>query len=151
MRLPRVFVRMIDPFSAELAGRSRRRGPIFVGGAVFGPDTPRGARQATPEEIADMQSSHSADAERMPLQLAADEQAVLRATAEQVVSARVARCIIGPVQLRAELRRFWRGDDALLIEKVCQGRSTRSATRIQRRESHDPDTLAGYLTRAITS
>jgi hypothetical protein len=57
MQLPRLLAKVIDPAGVYMQGRSPRRpGPIFSGGAVFGPGVPGGARQATCQELVEMRA-----------------------------------------------------------------------------------------------
>jgi len=57
MQLPRWIVKVIDPVTVYMQDSSPRlKGPMFRGGAVFGPGVPGGARQATPEELDEMRA-----------------------------------------------------------------------------------------------
>lgn len=57
MQLPRPLVKVIDPATAYMQARSPRpSGPVFRGGAIFGPGVPGGARQATFQELEEMRA-----------------------------------------------------------------------------------------------
>lgn len=54
MRIPRLFLRVIDPAQMYFDRVSRiPQEPAYRGGAVFGPCVPGGSRQATDDELAE--------------------------------------------------------------------------------------------------
>src|SRR5688500_18249887 len=137
MKLPWPLLWLIDPAGAYWARHTPEPdGPVYRGGAVFGPDVPGGSRQATGEEIeamalwgaprvADHGESVACVERRWGRELG---QAADRLLAEGTASLRR-----GGRSVEARLVRFWRGDSLLETSTSGPRRGGGSRTRISRR------------------
>ena len=151
MQLPRLLVRLIDPATAYMQGRSpRRSGPIFRGGAVFGPGV-GGARQATPEELEHMRT----EAEDFHLDARTRrgpdiDPAMTGAAGNQLIEQGRTTIHVGERELSAHIITFCHGDSLLEIDVHARDMSSSSRVRVPRRLSvqHLP-MLTEYLTDAL--
>ncbi len=152
MQLPRLLVRLIDPATAYMQGRSpRRSGPIFRGGAVFGPGVEGGARQATPEELEHMRTeaedSHLEARTRRGPDI---DPAMTGAAGNQLIEQGRTTIHVGERELSAHIITFCHGDSLLEIDVHARDMSSSSRVRVPRRLSvqHLP-MLTEYLTDAL--
>ena len=144
VQLPAVLVRVIDPANGYFEKRRspRRGGPIYRGGAVFGPGVPGGSRQATDDEIAEMQRRANAEPKRSRRELPPLERDGLTAAVTSLLDTGSAAIGEGPERCKAKIVRFWHGDSILEVSH----RSGSSLTRIPRRPtSQDRATLFSVL------
>jgi len=147
LRWPRPLMRIIDPANVYFDDRSphRHKGPIYRGGAVFGPGVPGGSRQTTDDEIAQSRRQTREKADPRPV-TAADRLAIARA-AQDLIDTGTAAITDGSCMLRARVVRFWRGDAVLEVEHAGGGRTL---TRIPRTLGPEhADMLIGYLSRHL--
>lgn len=149
VQLSRWMVKVIDPVTGYMQDRSPPlRGPMFRGGAIFGPG---GARQATSEELEEMRAEseavpgHTRDRQRLRV-----DPTVSAAAASQLIDQGMTSIRWGGRELSAEIRTFWHGDSVLTISVHGPERDSLSEIRIPRRltEQHLP-MLAAYLANAL--
>lgn len=143
MQLPRLLVQVIDPATVYLQDRlPQHSGPMFHGGAVFGPGVEGGARQATPAELERMR----VEAEGFRLAAGTHQRpevdpAVTAAAAHQLIERGCAAIQWSGLDLRAHIVTFWHGDSLVDITvHGADGGSSSSTTRVPRRLSaqHEP-------------
>ena len=153
MTLPWPVLWLIDPAGAYMARRTPRiRGPVYTGGAVYGPDVPGGSRQATEEELRAMRSWRpDVDPEEVdPGEVAADLErrygSELRRAAEQLCSSGTADLRMDGRHVQARVVRFWRGDS--LLETTTTGPVDHGESRTRIPRQPDPGLLVGYLARS---
>lgn len=153
MQLPRLLVKVIDPATVYMQDRSpRRSGPMFHGGAVFGPGVEGGARQATPAELEHMRIEaegfhFDARAHRRP----DIDPAVTAAAVNQLIELGRTTIHWGGRDLSALIITFWHGDSLLEITVDASDLSPSSSTaRVPRGLSvkHIP-MLTEYLISAL--
>jgi hypothetical protein len=150
MSLPWPLLWLIDPAGAYWSRRMPRNdGPTFHRGAVFGPDVPGGARQATEREIAAMAAAAEPDAYERSIDEAERRWAPeLRRAAEHVLAEGAARFELNGRTVEVRVVRFWRGDSLLETSTTGPDGDSESRTRIDRDAA--PDQLVWYLARATT-
>jgi hypothetical protein len=131
------YMRKHDPYPSPYPPRRRHRGlsarsrrGSFVGGFVFGPDVPGGARQATAEELASMRERVQQDRDRYEIALEAarrrwSEQAL--ACARELLASGTTVLSADGGQVRGHLIRFWHGDNVL--ELTTSGRDASNPGR----------------------
>jgi uncharacterized NAD(P)/FAD-binding protein YdhS len=153
MALPWPILWLIDPAGAYWQRRTpTHEGPIYAGGAIFGPDVPGGSRQATDEELEAMQldARPAVEQHERELQDAARRWAPeLRRATKQLLGDGTARVHLGTTDIDARIVRFWRGDSLLEIRYRQPDGDGESRTRVPRRP--EPDLLVDYLARDATS
>lgn len=128
--------------------RSRRR--PFVGGAVFGPDVPGGARQATAEELTSMRHRAEQDKARHESALESarrrwSPQALI--CAHELLASGTTVFSVDGGHVRGRLLRFWRGDSVLELSswRHDAGSHGRSMTRLSRGRDTSAEVIAYYL------
>ena len=153
MALPSPMLWLIAPAGAYWARRTPPvDGPVYLGGAVFGPGVPGGSRQATEEELAAMAVDARPDVDEYEHEL---QEAVrrwapeLRQAAERLLTEGSAVVHLGGTAVEARIVRFWRGDSLLETAHRGAGGEGESRTRIPRRPP--PDLLVDYLARAAAN
>ncbi len=149
MELLRWLVKVIDPVTAYMQGTApRRTGPMFRGGAVFGPGVPGGARQATPEELDQMRAEATAAGRREPPRETARDVDLTNA-AEQLLDHGRTTIRIVEGELTANIVTFWHGDSILHISVHANDRDYSSYSRIPRRlTGRHRSMLVSYLSDA---
>src|SRR5664280_827622 len=117
MQLPRFLVKMIDPGTVYMQDRSPRRpGPIFRGGAVFGPGIPGGARQATYQELVEMRAqAETARREFEGVSRRPVDPSITSHAAHELIERGTTTMHVGNRELIAHVVRFWRGESVLEI------------------------------------
>ncbi|HEY5180729.1 MAG TPA: hypothetical protein VIJ07_13335 [Dermatophilaceae bacterium] len=152
MQLPRFLVKMIDPGTVYMQDRSPRRpGPIFRGGAVFGPGIPGGARQATYQELVEMRAqAETARREFEGVSRRPVDPSITSHAAHELIERGTTTMHVGNRELTAHVVRFWRGECVLEITVAGAGAQSSSMSKVSRRltTEHEP-ILAGYLTDAL--
>ena len=152
MSLPWPLLWLIDPAGAYWARRDPvPRGTVFRQAAVFGPDVPGGSRQATDEEIADLEAAAAGHTEEHRAALEDVERRfapALRAAAQRLVDEGTADLRVGDREVEARLVRFWRGDSLLETRTTAPGAAGESRTRVPRHPG--PDDLVPHLADAST-
>lgn len=152
MQLPRLLVKVIDPAGVYMQGRSPRwPGPIFRGGAVYGPGVPGGARQATSQELVEMRAQAETGrrefdgVSRRPV-----NPSITAHAAHELIECGTTMMHVGDHELTAHVVRFWRGESVLEITVAGAGAQSSSMSKVSRRltTEHEP-ILAGYLTDAL--
>ncbi len=145
-------VKVIDPPTGYMQDRfPRPAGPIFRGGAIFGPGVDGGARQATPEELERMRAE--ADARRgdaRPSRRAEVDPIVVRAAGNDLIEQGTTTVRADGREMTAHIVTFWHGDSLLEIVVHSSGRDQSSTTRISRKLTpSDLPMLTAYLTDAL--
>lgn len=152
VQLPRWMVKVIDPVTGYMQDRSPRpRGPMFRGGAVFGPGVPGGARQATAEELEEMRAESEEVHRRTEARRRPHVDPTVTATAgQQLIDQGLTSIRWGGRELSAQIRTFWHGDSLLEISVHGPERDSSSRSRIPRHltDQHMP-MLAAYLADAL--
>ena len=152
MQLPRFLVKMIGPGTVYMQDRSPRRpGPIFRGGAVFGPGIPGGARQATYQELVEMRAqAETARREFEGVSRRPVDPSITSHAAHELIERGTTTMHVGNRELTAHVVRFWRGECVLEITVAGAGAQSSSMSKVSRRltTEHEP-ILAGYLTDAL--
>jgi hypothetical protein len=150
MALPWPVLWLLDPAGAYWARRTPRLdGPVYRGGAVFGPGVPGGSRQATDEELEQMALDARPRVDEYERSLEAARQRwapELRQAADRLLAEGTAALQLGGTSVQARIVRFWRGDSLLEVEYRRAGGEGESRTRIPRQPQ--PDLLLDYLARA---
>ncbi len=151
MHLPRWMVKVIDPVTGYMQDRTRRRGAMFRGGAVFGPGVPGGARQATAEELAEMRAEAEAVRRRTEARQRPQVDPAVTATAgQQLIDEGMTSIRWGGRELSAQIRTFWHGDSLLEISVHGPERDSSSSGRIPRHlTGQHLSMLAAYLAHAL--
>lgn len=150
VQLPRWMVKVIDPVTGYMQD-ARPSGPMFHGGAIFGPGVPGGARQATPEELDEMRAEAEAVHRRTEARQRRHVDPAVTATAGQALIDQGRTSIRwGEQELSAQIRTFWHGDSLLTVSVHGPDRDSSSTTRIPRHltDTHLP-MLAAYLADAL--
>lgn len=152
MQLPRWIVKVIDPATVYMQDSSASpQGPMFRGGAVFGPEVPDGARQATLEELDDMRARASAGPRReTPHDYLTGPE--VTTAAQQLMDRGRTTFRSGERGLSADIVPFWHGDSVLHISAHAPNRGFSSSSRIPRNliDQHLP-MLVSYLADALHS
>ena len=154
VRMDVLFLSIVDPASAymEAQGPRRRRGRTFRGRAVFGPGVEGGARQAGPEELAEIRARHDADDaqdERRHDPLEVDSDALRQAVRELILHGKT-EWRGGSVTLTARLVTFWHGDAVLDVRVTSPGMATTGLARVPRqRSAADDEVFAEYIRNAL--
>lgn len=152
MQLPRWLVKVIDPPTGYMQDRSPRpAGPVFRGGAIFGPGVDGGARQATPEELEQMRAeAETRRLEARPSRRAEVDPAVVRAAGNELIEQGTTTVRADDLEMTAHIVTFWHGDSLLEIAVHGSGRDRSSTTRIPRKLTPpDLPMLTSYLTDAL--
>ncbi len=152
VQLPRWIVKVIDPVTGYMQDRSPRpRGPMFRGGAVYGPGVPGGARQATDEELEEMRAESEAAHRRAAARQWPPVDPTVTATAgQQLIDQGSASIRRGGRELSAQIRTFWHGDSLLDISVHGPERDSSSRSRIPRHLTDQHlSMLAAYLAHAL--
>ena len=154
MRLGQALLWIFDPASAYMRSQSpvRPRGPVFRGGAAFGPGVEGGARRATDEELEDLRGRHEVDEaedQRRDSSGDLDPEALRRAIQE--LAARAETTLrVGATTLTARLVTFWHGDAILEIRLTGAGIEGSTLARVSRERRVDDEHLfAEYIRRAL--
>jgi len=151
-----VFLSIVDPASAymEAQGPRRRRGPMFRGGAGYGPGVEGGARQATPEELSQMRARHEVDEPQDEPRHASDDidPDALRRLVRDLIRQQETEWRSGSTMLTARLVTFWRGDAVLDIRVTGPSMVTTGLSRVPRhRSAADEEVFAEYIRNALTT
>jgi len=152
MQLPRWMVKVIDPPTGYMQDRCpRAAGPIFRGGAIFGPGVDGGARQATPEELEQMRAhAETRRRDARPSRRAEVDPAVVRAAGNDLIEQGTTTVRADGREMTAHIVTFWHGDSLLEIAVHGSGRDRSSTTRIPRKLTPpDLPMLTAYLTDAL--
>lgn len=154
MRLGQALVWIIDPASAYMRSQTRGRppGPVFRGGAFFGPGVEGGARQATDDELDDLRGQHEVNrTEDRRRHSSADlDPADLRGAAQELAAHAETTLRVGATTLTARLITFWHGDAVLEIRLTGASIEGSTLARVRRERRVDDEHLfAGYLRRAL--
>lgn len=147
------YMRKHDPYPPRrrqrgLSVRSQRT--PFVGGVVFGPDVPGGARQASAEELASMRERVQQGRARYEVAVEAARsrwsQQALVCARELLASGTTVLSVDGG-QVRGHLIRFWHGDSVLELTTSGRdaGNPARSMARLSRGQNTSADVIAHYL------
>lgn len=131
-------------------GRGRAPRRSFVEGAVFGPDVPGGARQATADELASMRerARQYRDGHQAALERARSRwQWQALTCARELLDRGTTVLSIDAGTVRGHLVRFWHGDSVLeLTSSSRDGVSHGSSmTRLCRHRRTSVDVIATYL------
>jgi hypothetical protein len=162
VNLPRLLVGIFDPAGRYMRKhdrahplRQRRKTSLmssrhrpFVGGAVFGPDVPGGARQATAEELASMRERAQQHQARHEFALESvrsrwGEQALV--CARDLLGSGTTVLSVDGGQVRGHLVRFWRGDNVLELSSSSHDTGSGSMTRLSRGRNTSAEAIAHYL------
>ncbi len=153
MQLPRWLVKVIDPPTGYMQDRSPRPagGPVFRGGAIFGPGVEGGARQATPEELRRMRAeAETSRGAARPSRHAEVDPDVVRAAGNDIIEQGTTTVRADGREMTARIVTFWHGDSLLVIVVHGPGRDQSSTTRIPRKLTpSDLPMLVAYLTDAL--
>lgn len=150
MQLPLIFLKIISPAEVYFRKQAPKRvGPVFRGGAVYGPE---GGRQATEEEIrAFDQLAQGRDRSRYDDVAAAMQLYGGRLTAgtAELLAGRPFSFDGTDGRIEARIIRFWRGDSILDVRhqnhQQCGGNGL---VRIDRRPQ--PSEITRYLASAVS-
>jgi hypothetical protein len=124
------------------------------GGAVYGPGVEGGARQATPEELAEIRARHEDDESQGERGYASGDidPEALRQAVQDLMLGRETKWRGGSDTLTARLVTFWRGDAVLDIRVTGPGIASSDLTRVTRQRcAADDEVFAEFLRHALTT
>lgn len=156
VRLPAPLLRLIDPasgyFDRHVPGTAGD-GPVFRGGAVFGPGVPGGSRQATDEEraaLAEDAARHLSDHEAALAEARRRWAPQLEGAARELLATGATTILLGARTVEARLVGFWHGDSVLHTWTRGPEEHGETLSRISRDHARGTEVLVDYLARAAT-